>query len=1250
MTNQSIEGSNNPFFSFAPHEGASTTTNLNNATPSDSNVTATASEFINSNTNPFSEDIESQPMSNVYQDLHQNSVFKTTNRIIDDIKILLRLNRNSSSKDSKKSILRSHPLEYSKDLANSKYNPYVLNILAESPVEAKVEVRKSFDNPDDEVITLRGLIFDSSESRLSHMKVHHLRIVIKTKHSHRAIHVTKNEYYLVQDEDLYPGDQRDLILPEILDESKVNFEAAKEFLPDLEDYATFVCSKTQKMLRIEISKPEFTFEDLNDFEIGPINVRFRHAQTKYENLDEVPSPSECMHTLYKTLLGPLRQDPKADTQSIVANNKTLNSTLNLNLLVKKLNFKLSNNKFVPVNFSNYTEEPNSFIVRESFIRKLHESLLLGTKAYSAGRKSPFSGFKFTSELSTIFENLQDNASVRNHHDLLKDANYINISAFPFYSDELIVKCYCNTVDSDIGNLPIYYDSIRDIGSKKSTAKLSQFLQKLSLQGIIGQREIDEAYVRLLGQSEGHLADDDTILSAYLSEKMQNQQGDRLRNALITIAKVRASERIHKFLAYEALPIEKAYEIMGINKPEEISDDIIPTLLDCQREDLQGQDELLNRVFITIATERKSAYLLNMVEIQFPDIVEPPSDYATACKQLAVDKDHAEDIQIIEIFRNVTAGNQIEIKQARAALRVIGEHKDSDLIRQYLLTGNLDSSLIPAYDWPVGLANIGNTCYLNSILQYLFTVKPVREFVLNFNGTMDNEEAYLQRTLGGSKLTSHQLERSFQLVYHLQNLFRELVESPERVVSPSKELAFLVFLRFEDTVEFIRESSKREEKEPKDLQMKDRSPSSSSTEEFDSDIEIIEKPMEEEIVVISEAEPDFENKHLTQDQDGEMELNETMGTIKAGEYGSSENQTESESEEESVSGNYRLLAISEEQMHGVDANSQQDAQECLSNVILQIEAVIPPELVDKESGEQLDFFKNLFFGKTLQRLVSLTYNSDVRTKKEIFANLIVNVQTQPRTLYDGLDETFGTQRVEWLSSYRDKYERIIDIPTILQIQFQRVFYDRKLMSLKKNNHGIQYPQELYMDRYMDTDDPELIQKREEVEEMKETLRGYKERLGYFYAVDEQGMTIREALIHTKGWLYKMNTGSDSLLKELENKIDHIPEEIEGLNTKISELEDKIDHHFDDYQEHAYTLFAVFIHKGEASYGHYWIYLNDMLNGYFRKYNDENVTRAPESDVFDISSRERTTAYFLGYVKKGFEKDIDALVRSRVSCFK
>ncbi len=55
--------------------------------------------------------------------------------------------------------------------------------------------------------------------------------------------------------------------------------------------------------------------------------------------------------------------------------------------------------------------------------------------------------------------------------------------------------------------------------------------------------------------------------------------------------------------------------------------------------------------------------------------------------------------------------------------------------------------------PVGLNNIGNTCYLNSLLQYLFTVKAVRDVVTNYDEFRLNlaDDSIQQRRLGGNKM-------------------------------------------------------------------------------------------------------------------------------------------------------------------------------------------------------------------------------------------------------------------------------------------------------------------------------------------------------------------------------------------------------------------------------------------------------------------------------------------------------------------
>lgn len=70
------------------------------------------------------------------------------------------------------------------------------------------------------------------------------------------------------------------------------------------------------------------------------------------------------------------------------------------------------------------------------------------------------------------------------------------------------------------------------------------------------------------------------------------------------------------------------------------------------------------------------------------------------------------------------------------------------------SGNLPTQDRPVnYDLPVGLENIGNTCYLNSLLQYLFTVKPVRDIALNYESfKLDlNDESIKARLLGGNKM-------------------------------------------------------------------------------------------------------------------------------------------------------------------------------------------------------------------------------------------------------------------------------------------------------------------------------------------------------------------------------------------------------------------------------------------------------------------------------------------------------------------
>ena len=68
-----------------------------------------------------------------------------------------------------------------------------------------------------------------------------------------------------------------------------------------------------------------------------------------------------------------------------------------------------------------------------------------------------------------------------------------------------------------------------------------------------------------------------------------------------------------------------------------------------------------------------------------------------------------------------------------ALRTIAEDRKSAFLYAKLDDPNADvQATRTTSDEPVGLENIGNTCYLNSLLQFYYTIQPLRDVVMNFD--------------------------------------------------------------------------------------------------------------------------------------------------------------------------------------------------------------------------------------------------------------------------------------------------------------------------------------------------------------------------------------------------------------------------------------------------------------------------------------------------------------------------------------
>lgn len=1210
-------------------------------------------------TNPFVNQDYSVDTSHDFTQIEPEQLaqypFKTLNRILDDIKWALPYRLHVANK----SILRMKPFDYANDLARvvkSKISSAEMITLNNNLEFSKnLEVLELNDDNENQMLTaIKGLVI------INDQEVNHFRIQIlensnpffKTKPN-----INKYEYHCIPKELVSKDDMNQF--------TKTDTPGvATNFIDDL--YFLTTNEELTHIIRVSIYTSEFGKPDLDSLmNQSVIKDRYLLEANKEEsklNPETIPTALHCIQKLINVLKGPILLDASSPVKTIDLTTTSLASVVDIDLLTNKLSFTLDGNNLVPPNLFDYPG------LRESYKRKVLELIYLGRLVKGSNEFSSI--YSFSDNLSLIYRtfNEYDKHSCQTFgkfHNSNELPFFISLSCATFFQDELVIKCFENTVKSDETNKLYYVDHLKNLISFKASTsgfphKLQNYYDNLHKKGeLYGFSDYVEALKRLGIEYTDQTSDDllniedEFIISIYESNvKTDFRNYSFFNTCLDTIAAIKNSQELFKYLINEVLPVNLAITELGI---EEITEDeVVITAYEFKVDELVELNELntANKALLSLAINRKSFILMSYIENKLPDFL------GTYNTNLPLDKFYemleinptANEFEVINAFQNKLMSTDIRV--LRQALRSYNTHKSSKLITHFLSSGKISSALLPAENWPAGLDNIGNTCYLNSLLQYYFSIKPIRDMVLEFEENDIEVMAGQQRKIGGRSIEIDETKRANQFIYHLQELFFEMIHSSKRCVAPSKDLAYLSFLPASQPVNFtaskaidLEPFSSGQEGDPIVIDSDNNDSEKLSVKDSDS-VNEIPNPFEKENES-SVSTPDEMDVRSEREMDEKSEKDEERDE----EQGEKDMEIQNPEEERKN----KILPINAEEMEStIELGRQQDVTECIENVNFQIETALKPESIE-EDGEQIDLIKKLFYGKTKQTIIPVDKPGKPRDSIERFSSLIVNVSDHPKDIYDALDNYFNADLVNLEEGLVKKTLTITKLPEILQFQVQRVLFDRERLMAYKSIEPIPFTDKLYVDRYLDTEDKDILDKREEVFNWKSDIKRLEEEKAQILSTNQEtNLTIVDSLVTTKRYLeqiqieekYGINQETiayiDEQITQLKASIVTIDETIEKLNTNIT-------NQFIDYKSVGYSIFAIFIHRGEASYGHYWVYIRDPHNRHvFRKYNDEIVTEVPDLEVFNFVKGNTATPYYIAYVRDNLEEDYIEPLKRIIKC--
>ncbi|KAL8804517.1 MAG: hypothetical protein Q9182_002525 [Xanthomendoza sp. 2 TL-2023] len=831
-----------------------------------------------------------------------------------------------------------------------------------------------------------------------------------------------------------------------------------------------------------------------------------------------------------------------------------------------------------------------------------------------------------------------------------------------FHDDLIKFAYERQLSSDPEGVPYYLEALQGIAKGRGSEDLQTSVAIEESSGKVSAEDIRIAYKALGIDLEAEILYDDYIIGNFQSRAADSpRQEPELRQALQIIGQHRSSQTIQSVASKTITNLEQALSWLGAT--EDMDDGFIVTMYKVKEEENPAEESTARHAVSLIAQHRNSSALKQWLETGA--LGEVDMDIGQAYNRFQIEDRSIDDSFVLSTFQLAYSEAPSQVDDLRSALKAIAKHRNSSLLNSFLNNSDMATAKYPLADWPVGLNNIGNTCYLNSLLQFYFAMKPFRDLVLDFEAHKRDltandlatktigrpGEANLRRrsTIGGQRpsLGEHNgrpvqgplgppimetdgnnLNTPDESAKSGMDGLGEDKSSEDTLLGndPAEEAAD------EEMPDLVQERSKQQQR--KVFEDKENLPPTKVAIERPTTPDPTLKPL-------AETSPSRTNEqHRPAQRDHDLQGPHRMKKHEEAAIAPPNRPPPCPPRPTTEAPTKAEVEMSAQ---------QQDVTEVIENFLYQMECAIKATAFDP-AGEQIDQIKDMFFGKQ----TSYTQNPQAKweKKEQLFSTVFVDVASGPKTIYEALDGAFDVQEVEVEGALRPQYSTISQLPPVLNILVQRAQYNKKQNSAFKSLNHLELKETIYMDRYVDSEDQDLIQRRAQTWKWKRQL-GQLEARRHELMQTNLHMDVPDLLAATEECLLQLSKDDDDfgitegLQEAIRQAAAEAREELDSINHHIKDLTSKINSQFVDRRNLPYRLQSVFIHRGSATAGHYWIYIRDFQRDLWREYNDETVSAVTDqSRIFDPDPGQGTVAtpYFLVYLRDDVKDDhVDPVCR-------